>query len=512
MQETISRVTNYESTLSCIADNLVNKLGGHIRIRKVNGIRYLDYLGSSANTNTQVINFGKNLLDFTKNFDTESLVTVLVPRGKRLDESSNESLEAYLTVESVNGGSIYVTAEKAIETYGWIEAVVDFSDITDANVLLTKAQDYLSNAQYENMTLEVSAIDLHYLSKDVEAVKLLDSIRCVSPPHGLDRYFLVTELSIPLDSPENTTYTLGSSEKKTLTCTNRTANEAIIKKIESMPTKQNILNSAKENATSLINMATNGFVSIAQGENGSESLIISDTSDYTVATRLWKWSVNGLGYSKDGGATYGLAMTMDGAIVADYITTGVLTADIIRAGTLKDLNGKTTLDLTTGYLTVNYGEIGGYTIDAVSIYNDVVELNSSGLYFKNSSIDVGGFGTGYWVKDATKKGLVMNLDYTGTYTGWLVSDNAENTLYSLKMAYTKDDLLQDDGSTLPGGKISFGCDLYGNGYKLCNFWIDPDTGGVNGGLTLDNGNIVNIMLSGSRYFSARIQNGILLPA
>ena len=67
--------------------------------------------------------------------------------------------------------------------------------------------------------------------------------------------------------------------------------------------------------------------------------------------------MNGLGYSKDYGKTFGLAITMDGSIVADYITTGVLNADVIRAGTLKDYGGNFSLDFESGKLTMKKGSI-----------------------------------------------------------------------------------------------------------------------------------------------------------
>ena len=53
----------------------------------------------------------------------------------------------------------------------------------------------------------------------------------------------------------------------------------------------------------------------------------------------------------------GLAITMDGSIVADYITTGVLNADVIRAGILKDYGGNFSLDFETGKLTMKKGSI-----------------------------------------------------------------------------------------------------------------------------------------------------------
>ena len=75
----------------------------------------------------------------------------------------------------------------------------------------------------------------------------------------------------------------------------------------------------------------------------------------------------GLSYSKDYGKTFGLAITMDGSIVADYITTGVLNADVIRAGTLKDYGGNFSLDFESGKLTMKKGSIdigdGNFTVD-----------------------------------------------------------------------------------------------------------------------------------------------------
>ena len=367
--DSLYRYTNYESTLECVNEKLVKKLGGHIRIRKaedylldsggnpildsadeqVGGpVRYIDYLADWPNTNTQVIRFGSNLLDFTRNWDLTKLATVILPRGARLEESPIEALEAYTTVESVNGGSIYVQSPEAVAQYGWIAKVADWDDVTTPSVLLAKARAYLQDVQFESLTLELSALDLHYLNADTEAVNLLDQIRCVSAPHGMDRYFPVTKMTIPLDKPEETAYVLGSQARLSLTSASSQFAQSVREKIENIPSKQAILKEAKENAASLINQATNGYITVVQGANRSEELVISDSPDYTHATRLWKWNINGLGYSKDGGRTYGLAMTMDGAIVADFITTGTLTANVIKAGTIRDAAGKNYWNLETG--------------------------------------------------------------------------------------------------------------------------------------------------------------------
>ena len=358
--------TNHDKTMA-VFNAMVEQYGGHLRVRKVDGVRYLDYLAEYPDTCSQVIQFGSNIIDFTKQWDSTEFATVIVPLGNRLEDSPIEALDAYLTVESVNHGSMYVQSNEAVAVYGWIEKAVTWDDVSDPAVLLEKAKAYLSDLQFDNMELELSALDLHYLDVDVEAVKLLDEIRVISRPHGLDRMFPVTKLEIPLDSPEQTQFKLGTTVKTSLTSVNNQISAAILKKIDDLPKAHSILKEAKENATQIMNMATTGYITITKDDYGSETLYISNVRDYTKADKLWKWNMNGLGYSNDGGKTFGLAITMDGSIVADYITTGVLNADVIRAGTLKDYGGNFILDFETGKLTMKRGSInignGNFTVD-----------------------------------------------------------------------------------------------------------------------------------------------------
>lgn len=357
--------TNYEKTMKQL-NALVETYGGHLRIRKVDGIRYLDYLKEYPDTCSQVIQFGSNLIDFTRNWDSTEYATAIVPLGNRLDKSPIETLDAYLTVESVNNGSLYVQSDEAVKNYGWIVKTVTWDDVSDPAVLLEKAKDYLADLQFDNLELELSALDLHYLDVNTEAVKLLDEIRVISRPHGLDRMFPVTKLEIPLDKPENTQFKMGDSVQVSLTSVNNQTNDEVLNKIEKLPKAHAILEQAKENATEIMNMATTGYITITRDEHGSDTLYISNVRDYTKADKLWKWNMNGLGYSNDGGKTYGLAITMDGSIVADYITTGVLNANVIRAGVLKDYDGNFSLDFESGKLTMKKGSInigGNFIVD-----------------------------------------------------------------------------------------------------------------------------------------------------
>ena len=558
VNETISRITNNETTMESISEHLVDKLGGHIRIRRVydeNGVlhRYFDYLKDYPNTNGQTIRFGQNLLDFTRNWDMSEYATVIMPRGAKLDTSPIESVDAYLDVSSVNGGSRYVTNEDAIKMYGWIELVVDWEDITDPSELLQKAKDYLADEQFDDVVIEVSAVDLHYLSKDVQSISLLDNVRCISRPHGMDKVFPVTKLSIQLDSPKNSTYTLGDTIKEsTLTASTKAANTAILERIAKIPNEKTILDKAQDNATSIMNMATQGYVTIIKNQNGSEYLAVSSenanvaynpsTDKWKTGTKLWKWSINGLAYSKDGGRNFtDAAITMDGAIVANFITTGTMSADRIRTGILEDEKKNTNWDLTTGvltmkkgsislgisssypngrfsvddygYLKAEYGNIGGFTIDAWSIYNDVITLNSGGMSFYESGDYLGRYGTQQWGLKPSVKGLSVSMEHRAGYITWGYLDNESDESYAIKLMYASAKLPKNDGGYFEADRVHLGCDIDANGWLAYNWWIDPDTGGCNGGANY-NGNVYLPVSFGSggvvsRYITVKLTNGFI---
>lgn len=361
-----TRYTDNGKTIDYISE-LIETYGGHFRVRREDSVRYLDYFKEYPDTSRQTIQFGSNLFEFAKNGDSTDFATVIIPLGERLSDSPIEALDAYLTVESVNDGKMYVESEDTVPIYGRIEEVVSFDDVSDASVLLEKAKEYLKDTQFDSMELEVSALDLHYLDRSIDEVNLLDEIRVLSRPHGLDKMFAVRKLEIPLDKPEETTFTLGDTVKTSLTDMSNKTNAQLKSEIGKLPKKHTMLKEAKDTATELMNMATTGFITITRDEYGSDTLYISNTRDYTAADKLWKWNLNGLGYSNDGGKTFGLAMTMDGAIVADYITAGILNGDVIRTGVIRDPDSNVVMDLINGTLTMKKGSIdigdGNFTVD-----------------------------------------------------------------------------------------------------------------------------------------------------
>lgn len=437
--DTLYRYTNYESTLDCISEKLIKRLGGHLRIRKVSGKRYLDYLAEYPGTASQSIRFGLNLLEYSKTLTRADIATVVVPLGAKQEEKDFDALEKYLDVSSVNNGSIYVENSSAVSSFGRINKVVHWDDVSTASALLRKAQEWISDKQYDDLKLEVNALDFHLVDSDVPVIHLLDEVRVVSAPHGMDKWFPVTELDIPLDNPAQMVFTLGTSERVSLTARTNAAINAIEDDLETFPS--DILQRAKNTATDLITSgALGGYVTVLPNE-----IYVADSDDITAAKKVWRWNLNGLGYSKTGiDGKYGLAITMDGAIVADYITLGTMTADRIRGGKL----------LLGGYNNKN-----GLLIIQNASGTEIVRGNASGITVKNggtvktqgstsfSELIDGNIKIGYQSEDVGRIGGVVweNTDYTGLQFG--LFPNAEFTMWAYqtksggiyypKLLYTK---------------------------------------------------------------------------
>lgn len=73
---------NYPTTKSEMDEKLINILGGHIETGEGENGRYIDYLANYDRKASQVIEFGKNLLDITQCIKTEDVATRIIPLRK----------------------------------------------------------------------------------------------------------------------------------------------------------------------------------------------------------------------------------------------------------------------------------------------------------------------------------------------------------------------------------------------------------------------------------------------
>lgn len=334
--DSLYRYSNYDTTRELMSDRLTDRLGGHFVIRHENGVRLLDYLSDEDfyKKNTQTIEFAKNLLDFSRNIDASEIATRIIPLGAKKEDSENDVgiLEDRLTIADVNGGVIYVTDDNAVKEYGKITKVVTWDDVTVPENLMKKGREYLKSTQYEKMILELKAIDMNLLDKQVEEFQIGDKIRCISKQNGLDREFPLEKKKIYISDFSKNTVTLGdSTSNKTYTSSNAQTTANMEETIKSMPSKKEILKEAYENAQKLINGQTKNGHAI----HVPEEFIVADDEEYkTKASNLWRWGLGGLAHYSQGydGPIDGIALTMDGKINGKMIMAQSIMAETLDVG------------------------------------------------------------------------------------------------------------------------------------------------------------------------------------
>lgn len=139
------------------------------------------------------------------------------------------------------------------------------------------------------------------------------------------------------------------------------------------------LEDAIANATTWITGGIGGYVIIHRNADGKPyELVISDTETITANTaKVWRWNINGLGYSSTGyNGTFTTAITADGKFVADFITVGTLDAAEIE---VRNLNAT----MFTGAMI----QLGGYlnqdgTLVLRNSQNSIIAvLDTNGMEF-----------------------------------------------------------------------------------------------------------------------------------
>ena len=176
--DSLYRYTNYNSTMKELKEDLVDDLGGYLRVRNHLGHKYLDYVTDFGNTCTQVIEFGENLLDFTQNFDATNIATAIIPLGAKLETSQFTAIDERQTIKEVNDGKDYVYSEDAVKQYGWIFKTMTWDAVNNPKILMSKGKKYLTDTQFENVTIEAKAIDLHLTDAEIEQFLPSCFVRC----------------------------------------------------------------------------------------------------------------------------------------------------------------------------------------------------------------------------------------------------------------------------------------------------------------------------------------------
>lgn len=187
-----------------VIDKLVERVGGYITFTtNAEGVRCINWVDSLDTQSNQVVEFGENLLDFTRTGASPDLATVLIPYGAKQEDGSR------LTIADVNDGQDFIQDYDAVALRGVITKTVTWDDVTEPANLLIKAQQFLTTAKLAITGLQLSAADLSRMDKTLDGFHVGDRVRVVSRPHKVDDWFLLTERTEDLLDPAGGSITLG---------------------------------------------------------------------------------------------------------------------------------------------------------------------------------------------------------------------------------------------------------------------------------------------------------------
>ena len=307
-----------EAILGDDDNSMVNMFGGEIK-RDNYDIYFNTRIGAD---NGVKLLFGKNINEINITVDTTGVYTRIMPVGF-------DGLllpELYVDSPLINN---YLYPK--ICKYEFSDIKYDPEDeeayhtLDDAYVALRNATNKLYSEGIDKPQINIK-IDWIELSKtneykqyqNLETVNIGDTIYAYILGMELETRVIKTTYNPLTDMIES--FEIGTPQPTTASYQNNL--ERQIEKVN--PTS--ILEQAREDATELINSGFGGNVRIYP-----DRILIMDTDDETTAQKVWQWNLNGLGYSSTGvNGQYSLAMTSNGQIVADFITTGHLNTSVIQ--------------------------------------------------------------------------------------------------------------------------------------------------------------------------------------
>lgn len=265
---------DFQTTWACITSRLRDSaLGGHLMVRYESDGTYLDYLADYRLTNTQSVEFAKNLLDLTDEEDAAQIYTAVLPIGK--DKLTIADLaDGALTEDLVKSGAV-IYSKSAVEKYGRITAVQKWDDVTEPENLKSKAMTLLAQdgIMLERM-ITVTAVDLHCRDSDIAELRVGRYTPVVSAPHGLDVRYAITELDLDIQDPGSTRITFGAVTKSQ---TDRVRGELNGLRDQN-DIQQGQINQTKDDLSDLAQTTSRQITQVLQD---SKQIILSALEEYT---------------------------------------------------------------------------------------------------------------------------------------------------------------------------------------------------------------------------------------
>lgn len=319
------------------------------------------------------IDFGINLEAIEEEIDEESIVNSLYLVGGVPDNDYDEDKEpieyGYLEIDGVTNENRRIAKREngdcktVDELIKWGKTLFDNDRIHEPKATHTVSMVALEHTlEYGDMYQELAS--LHFGDVAHVRAKELD----IEIKERMVEYTYFPTLGKYKD------IVLGNDLSLYTSAVNTQAQE-LKKKIDNRTETlvQNVLN-----ATAWITGNSGGHV-VFRPEKAPSEILIMDTPNVANAKRVWRWNLNGLGYSDNGvNGPFGIAMTSKGEIVANFIKVGIINAEVLESS-INDL-----------------GDVLKIVKGTLQIWNDnkkIMELTKKGMEFWNTKESIGTIGT-----------------------------------------------------------------------------------------------------------------------
>lgn len=303
-----------------------------------------------------VIEYGKNLTKFSHESEDSEVYTEVLPFAFMKNEEDEETLITLpeTTVPIENSQLLH----KKTLILDLTDSFEDGTLITEEmlrNKTLSYIESHSLDAPVPNITISFEPLwQQPEYAAVMERLSLCDTVTIKHSVLGVTAKAKVIKTVYNTLAEKYTSVSLGSA-KANLMNTIKQSTEELEKVIDKANASANrvpmLINSAIRKATDLLTGQTGGYVVLhTHTETGQPyELLILDAPKIEDAVNVWRWNVNGLGFSSKGyNGPYETAITADGRIVADFISSGTLVANIIKAGTISSVDNSSFWNLDTG--------------------------------------------------------------------------------------------------------------------------------------------------------------------
>lgn len=306
------------------------------------------------------IRYGKNLTSLEQDENISSVYTGVYPYWMDADNNLVTLPEKILNAP----GTYNFTRIMALDLSQ------EFESAPTEEQLRNRANTYMTanNIGVPKVSLDVSFIQLEQTEEYknialLERVELCDTVHVEFPELGVSATAKCVKTVYDVLQERYTSVELGEARTN---IADTIADQQ--QKIEKAPTTS-AMQKAINNATNWLTSA-DGYVIAVKDDNGTwKEILFLDTPSVETAKNVLRINTNGIGFSTNGvNGPYRNAWTIDGSLVADFITTGTLNAalakiinidatnintgtlnaDLIKAGTINSTSGNVSLNLDFG--------------------------------------------------------------------------------------------------------------------------------------------------------------------